>query len=54
MSADQQNQEFQANHDFHVPKPAWTHIALHAKDIDKMIEWYEGYTHLTLLYKEQD
>jgi catechol 2,3-dioxygenase-like lactoylglutathione lyase family enzyme len=54
MSSGQQDQEFEPNHDFHVPKATWTHIALHAKDIEKMIAWYEEYTHLTLLYKEQD
>ena len=54
MSNEQQNEEFEANHEFHVPRGTWTHIALHAKDIDKTIVWYEEYTHLELLYKEKD
>jgi len=45
---------FVENHSFHVAKPTWTHIALHCKDIDKMIAWYEDFTHFSLLYKEQD
>ena len=54
MSNEKEEKEFQENNEFHVPKSTWTHIALHAKNIDKMIAWYEQYTHLTLLYKEED
>lgn len=44
----------EAQHELGPSRPTWTHLALHVKDIDKVIAWYEEYTHLTLLYKEED
>lgn len=44
----------QANYNHRPKKQAWTHIALHVKEIDKVIAWYEEYTHLSLLFKEED
>lgn len=54
MNIEKEATEFTANHSFHVPKQTWTHIALHCKDIDKMIDWYEEFTHFSLLFKEKD
>ena len=47
-------EEAEANHAFHVSKQTWTHIALHCKNIDSMIAWYEDFTHFSLLFKEED
>ena len=47
-------EEAEANHAFHVSKQTWTHIALHCKNIDAMIAWYEDFTHFSLLFKEED
>lgn len=44
----------QANYDHRPKQQAWTHLALHVKDIGKVIAWYEEYTHLSLLFKEED
>ncbi len=41
-------------HELGPGRPTWTHLALHVKDIDKVIAWYEEYTHLRLLYREED
>lgn len=41
-------------HNLGPKRPTWTHLALHVKDIDKAIAWYEEFTHLTLLFKEED
>jgi catechol 2,3-dioxygenase-like lactoylglutathione lyase family enzyme len=35
-------------------KPTWTHLALHVNDIVKTTEWYKEFTHLTVLFKEED
>jgi catechol 2,3-dioxygenase-like lactoylglutathione lyase family enzyme len=43
-----------AQHQLRPTRPAWTHIALRVKDIDKTIEWYERHTHLRLLQKGED
>jgi len=32
----------------------WTHMALHVKDIDASIAWYEKHTHLKLLEQRED
>jgi catechol 2,3-dioxygenase-like lactoylglutathione lyase family enzyme len=34
--------------------PAWTHIALHVKDVEATIAWYERFTHLRLLARNED
>ncbi len=41
-------------HELGPARPTWTHLALHVNDIDKVIAWYEEFTHLTLLFKEED
>ena len=38
----------------HPPKMRWTHIALPATDIDKMIDWYTRFTPLELLDRRED
>jgi catechol 2,3-dioxygenase-like lactoylglutathione lyase family enzyme len=42
--------EFQLGPD----KQKWTHLALHVNNITKTIAWYEDYTHLSLLFQEED
>lgn len=44
----------QPQHELRPTQPTWTHLALHVKDIDKVIAWYEEFTHLTLLAQEED
>ena len=44
----------QPHHELRPKRPTWTHLALHVADIDKVIAWYEEFTHLSLLYKEED
>ncbi|MBY8824203.1 VOC family protein [Sphingomonas colocasiae] len=44
----------QINHDHRPRRASWTHIALHVKDIEKTIAWYERYTHLKLLQRGQE
>lgn len=44
----------QAHHELRPKRPTWTHLALHVKDIDKVVEWYEEFTHLRVLYREED
>ncbi len=44
----------QVEHHLRPRQPTWTHLALHVKDIDKVIAWYEEFTHLRLLLKEED
>ncbi len=41
-------------HELGPARPTWTHLALHVKDIDKVIAWYEEFTHLRLLFKDED
>ncbi|MFT5351578.1 MAG: lactoylglutathione lyase [Planctomycetota bacterium] len=43
-----------SNYEFRPKQQAWTHLALHVNDIDKVIAWYEEFTHLSLLFKEED
>ena len=38
----------------HPPQMRWTHIALPATDIDKMIDWYTRFTPLELLDRRED
>lgn len=40
--------------DFKLDRQRWTHMALHVKDIDASIAWYERFTHLTLVEKRED
>ena len=47
-------QEDDPNHELRPTKPFWTHIALHVNDISKTIEWYESFTHLSLLARGED
>ena len=44
----------QPNHGIRPRQATWTHLALHVKDIDRVIAWYEEYTHLKLLFREED
>lgn len=44
----------QANYELRPKQQTWTHLALHVDDIDTVIAWYEEYTHLNLLFKEED
>lgn len=41
-------------HDLRPRRPTWTHLALHVEDIDKVIDWYENFTHLEVLQREDD
>lgn len=41
-------------HKIRPTKPSWTHMALHVNDIEASIAWYEKYTHLRLLARNQD
>ena len=34
--------------------PRWTHMALHVNDIEASIVWYEKYTHLRVLARNED
>ena len=54
MNSEAQPAETEVNHAFHVSRQTWTHIALHCKNIDEMIAWYEQHTHFSLLFKEED
>lgn len=38
----------------HPPRQRWTHLALHVKDIDATIAWYEKFTHLKQLARHED
>jgi catechol 2,3-dioxygenase-like lactoylglutathione lyase family enzyme len=42
------------NHELRPRSPTWTHLALHVKDIDAVIKWYEEFTHLRVLQREED
>jgi len=44
----------QASHNLGPSRPTWTHLALHVNDIEAMIAWYEKYTHLSVLLREED
>ena len=35
-------------------EPRWTHMALHVNDIEASIVWYEKYTHLRVLARNED
>ncbi|MEM1019679.1 MAG: VOC family protein [Pseudomonadota bacterium] len=37
-----------------LDRQRWTHMALHVKDLDASIEWYETYTHLRLFERNED
>ena len=41
-------------HALRPQRPTWTHLALHVNDIDRMIAWYEEFTHLSLLDRDED
>ncbi len=41
-------------HKLHPKKQRWTHLAFKVKDIDASIAWYEKYTHLELLARNED
>lgn len=42
------------NYQVHPTRQRWTHLALLVKDIDATIAWYEKFTHLTLLARNED
>jgi len=44
----------QANHSVGPAKATWTHIAFAVKDIDASIAWYEKFTHLRVLARDED
>jgi catechol 2,3-dioxygenase-like lactoylglutathione lyase family enzyme len=44
----------QPHHELRPTRPTWTHLALHVKDIDEMIAWYEDFTHLRMLFRDED
>jgi lactoylglutathione lyase len=44
----------QTNHAVGPKRATWTHIAFAVKDIEKTIDWYQRFTHLTLLQRGQD
>jgi len=46
--------ESEALHKIRPTAPRWTHMALHVNDIEASIEWYEKYTHLRVLARNQD
>jgi lactoylglutathione lyase len=46
--------ETQTTHAIRPKRPTWTHIALAVKDIEATIAWYERFTHLTLLARDED
>lgn len=41
-------------HKIRPKEPRWTHMALHVKDIEASIVWYEENTHLKVLARNQD
>ncbi len=42
------------NYQVHPTRQRWTHLALLVKDIDATIAWYEQFTHLTVLARNED
>ena len=44
----------QPQHRLRPSRPTWTHIALHVRDVDRAIAWYEEFTHLRVLMREED
>jgi lactoylglutathione lyase len=42
------------NHAIGPSRPTWTHIALCVKDVEATIAWYERFTHLRLLARNED
>lgn len=44
----------QPHHSLRPTRPTWTHLALHVTDIDRAIAWYEEFTHLRVLAREED
>ena len=43
-----------ASHELRPSRPTWTHLALHVKEMDAMVDWYEEFTHLSVLLREED
>jgi lactoylglutathione lyase len=43
-----------ATHRIGPRRSTWTHIALHVKDIEATVAWYETYTHLRVLARNED
>ncbi len=41
-------------HKIRPDRPRWTHLALHVRDIDASIAWYEKHTPLRVLARNQD
>lgn len=41
-------------YDLHPPRQRWTHLALLVTDIEATIKWYEKFTHLELLARNED
>lgn len=44
----------QINHSIGPTRAAWTHIAFAAKDVEASLAWYEKFTHLRLLARNED
>lgn len=46
--------EQQDTYALHPPRQRWTHVALQVKDIEASIAWYERFTHLEVMLRNQD
>jgi lactoylglutathione lyase len=44
----------QSDHKIGPTRTTWTHLALHVKDIDKVAAWYEEFTHMSVLFRDED
>src|SRR4051812_35075853 len=44
----------QNTHSVGPRRSAWTHIALAVKDVDASVAWYERFTHLRVLARNED
>ncbi len=44
----------QSEHQMGPTRPTWTHLALHVNDIEKVAAWYEEFTHMSVLFRDED
>ena len=42
------------HHDLRPTRPTWTHLTLHVKDMERAVAWYEEFTHLRVLARDED
>jgi catechol 2,3-dioxygenase-like lactoylglutathione lyase family enzyme len=54
MPGEAQHMDGSTTHAVRPQRTTWTHIALAVKDIDASIAWYERFTHLRLLARDED